>query len=125
MPNPVLIKTYVAEAAVSAYRIVKWGSADGQVLQAAAATDKPVGVADNIGQATVSGRVDIIRQGIAEVQYGGTVTRGDLLVSDANGKAVVAAPAAGTNNQIIGRAEKSGVTDDIGEVMLAAVSTQG
>lgn len=125
MPNPVVIKTYVAEAAVLPYRIVKWGSADGQVLQGAAATDKPVGVSDNIGQATVNGRVDVIRSGISEVQYGGTVTRGDLLVSDANGKAVTAAPAAGANNQIIGRAEKSGVLDDIGEVMIAAVSTQG
>lgn len=125
MPNPVLIKTYIAEAAVLPYRIVKWGSADGQVLQAAAATDKAIGVSDNIGQATVNGRVDIVRTGIAEVQYGGTVTRGDLLVSDANGKAVTAAPSAGTNNQIIGRAEKSGVTDDIGEVLIATVSTQG
>lgn len=125
MPNPVLIKTYIAEAAVLPFRIVKWGAADGQVLQAAAATDKCVGVSDNIGQATVNGRVDVIRVGTAEVQLGGTVTRGDLLVSDASGKAITAAPSAGTNNQIIGRAEKSGVLDDIAEVMIAPVSTQG
>jgi hypothetical protein len=125
MPNPILIKTYIAEAAVLPFRIVKWGAADGQVLPAAAATDKPIGVSDNIGQATVNGRVDVVRAGVTEVQYGGTVTRGDLLVSDANGKAVTAAPGAGTNHQIIGRAEKSGVLDDIGEVMIAAVSTQG
>ena len=52
MPNPVLIKSYVAEAAVLPYRVVKFGTADGVVIQSAAAADAHVGVADSLGQAT-------------------------------------------------------------------------
>ena len=39
MANPGLVKSMVAEAAVLPYRVVKFGTADGQVIQAAAAAD--------------------------------------------------------------------------------------
>lgn len=122
--NSLLQKAYVAEAAIAAYRIVKWGAADGQVLQAAAVGDKQIGVSNEIGPA-INERCDIVRSGIADVQYGGNVTRGDPLTSDANGKAVAAAPAAGVNNYIIGFAEVSGVDGDIGSVLIAPGRIQG
>ncbi len=124
MNNALLTKNYVAEAAIAAYRIVKWGAADGQVLQATAVADKLIGVQNEVAPAIGEG-TDVQRAGIAEVEYGGNVTRGDPLTSDANGKAVAAAPAAGVNNFIIGFAEVSGVAGDIGLVLIAPGRIQG
>lgn len=111
-PNSV-IKSYVAEAAVEACRIVKYGAADGQVLKGAAAADKLVGVAAPSVDSAIGDQVDVVKSGPAEVRLGGAVARGDLLTSDANGKAVVWAPAAGANARYVAIADASGVLDDI------------
>lgn len=125
MRNPGLTKNYTAEAAIAAYRIVKFGAADGGVLIAAAATDSAIGVTDRLAAAVAGDRVDVTRTGIAEVEYGAAVTRGDLLMSDASGRAILAAAAAGANVRTIGVAEVSGVLGDIGSVHLAPGSFQG
>ena len=122
------IKNYDAGGTIENRRIVKFGTADHQVVKAAAATDTPIGVShepDNDGAPGAGDRIDVALAGIVEVDYGGAVTRGDLLTSDANGKAVAAAPGAGANNGIIGIAEISGVDGDIGEVRIAPQSLQG
>jgi hypothetical protein len=125
MANRDLVKTYSAEAAIAACRIVKPGAADYGVLQSAAVSDKLIGVTvPNV--AIASGEsCDVIHEGIAELQLGGTVTRGDLLTSDASGQGTTAAPAAGTNNRIIGIALVSGVSGDIIPVLLNPGSVQG
>lgn len=116
MLNPLLIKTFTAGGAIGAYKAVKF-SADNTVVLAAAATDIPIGVTTGI--ATASGaQCDVIMGGIAEIEYGDTVTRGAHLVSDANGDAVVAAPAATETNNTIGRALIAGVDGDIGYVLV-------
>lgn len=125
MRNPGLIKTHSAEGAIAAYRIVKHGAADGGVLQSSASTEKLIGVNDRLAAAVAGDRLDIVRSGIAEVEYGGNVTRGDPLTADANGKAVAAAPGAGVNAYIIGFAEVDGVSGDIGSVMIAPGRIQG
>lgn len=118
------LKNYTADAAVAAYRIVKAGSGDGYVAQAATATDFLMGVNDSV--APVAGeRTDIVKAGIADVEYGGAVTRGAPLTADALGRAVVAAPAAGSNVRIVGFAEVSGVAGDIGSVHIALGVMQG
>ncbi|MGD9599926.1 MAG: capsid cement protein [Steroidobacteraceae bacterium] len=123
MRNEGLSKTLIAGAAVAARRIVKFGASDTAVLQAAAATDLSIGVAD-LGAA--SGEYcDVIVDGIALVEYGGNVTRGAKLTSDADGKAIAAAPAAGANAQVIGIAMLSGVAGDIGSVRIAPSTMQG
>lgn len=122
--NSLLQKAYVAEAAIAAARIVKFGAADGQVVQAAAVGDKLIGVSNELA-AAIGERCDIVRVGIADVQLGGAVARGDPITSDANGKGVAAAPAAGINNSIIGFAETSGVLDDVIPVLLAPGRIQG
>jgi len=122
--TPDLIKAYRAEAAVAARRIVKHGAADGGVVQAAAVGDAIMGVSTEIGSA-IGETCDVMKSGLADVVYGGAVTRGDWLTSDANGKAVAAAPGAGTNNNVIGRAEVSGVLDDIGVVYIVPGRIQG
>ncbi|SFF13466.1 capsid cement protein [Nitrosomonas sp. Nm166] len=124
MANEMLNKNYTAGGAISAYRIVKAGANDGEVLQAAAATDLLMGVCGAIAPASGE-RVDIVKVGIAQVEFGGTVTRGQPVTSDANGKAVAAAPAAGVNNRIIGFAEVSAVSGDIADVLIAPGLMQG
>lgn len=108
-----LVKNYVAGAAIVANRIIKHGASDAVMVQATAAADKSVGVSD--ADAASGARVDVVLSGTTDVQYGGAVTRGDLLTADANGKAVVAA----AGNRVIGVALVSGVAGDIGEVLLA------
>lgn len=124
MSIPILTKSYKAGAALAAYRIVKPGSADGEVLLASAVGDALIGVTNEVAAASGE-RQDVIQAGIAEVEFGGTVTRGDWLTTDANGKAVAAAPSAGVNNNVIGRALVSGVAGDIGAVLIAPGRIQG
>ncbi|ARO88174.1 DUF2190 domain-containing protein [Nitrosospira lacus] len=122
--NPVLTKSFKAEAAISAYRIVKFGTADNQVVQAAAAADFSVGVSTAVAPA-INERCDVVMSGLAEVEFGGTVTRGGPVTADASGKAVAAAPAAGANARIIGFAHVSAVSGDIAPVLLAPGLMQG
>ncbi|HSF94787.1 MAG TPA: capsid cement protein, partial [Thermohalobaculum sp.] len=70
-------------------------------------------------------RVDVQMSGIAEVDCAGTITRGALVTSNATGQAVAAAPAAGTNNGVIGIAMASYVSGDVGEVLIVPQQVQG
>jgi len=124
MPNPGLIKSYNAESGINPYTIVKFGANDLGVVPAAAATDKLIGVTREMGSA--SGEpVDVIHDGITYVTLGGTVTRGDLLTSNASGQAVVAAPGVGVNNRVIGIARQSGVAGDVIDVVIEPGNVQG
>lgn len=125
MRTEMFIKSYRADAAVAKHRIVKAGAADGNAAQASAAADAIIGVADSLG-ATAAGQVfDVVTHGYATVQYGGNVTRGAPLTADANGKAVVAAPAVGANVRLIGFAVTAGVADDLGTVDVRLGVMQG
>lgn len=123
--KPILRKAYGTEAIVLPYRIVKFGAADLNVIQSAASTDKLIGISGRLGASVSGDRCDVTRAGLEEVQYGGTVAAGDPLTSDANGKAITAAPGAGVNAYIIGFAEVAGVADDIGKVFIAPGRVQG
>lgn len=122
--NQLLTKNFKAEAAVTKYRIVKLGAGDEQVLQGAAATDALVGVSHTI-TAAIDERIDVVVAGIADVELGGTVTRGGFVSSDATGRGVAPAPAAGVNNAVIGRALASGVIGDIIPVLVSPSQIQG
>lgn len=124
MANQILARNYTAGGAITAFRIVKPGSNDGEVVQAAAATDLLTGVCGELSPASGE-RVDIQKIGIARIEFGGTVTRGNPVTADASGKAVAAAPAAGSNVRIIGFAEVSAVSGDIADVLLAPGVMQG
>lgn len=123
--NNGLIKNYTAGGAISPCRIVKPHTADGQVVQAAAAADFLMGVSVEIVSPASGERCDVVKFGIANVEFGGTVTRGGPVTSDANGKAVAAAPAAGSNVRIIGFAEISAVSGDIAPVLIGPSLMQG
>lgn len=118
------IKSYKAEALVEGNRIVKFGAADHQVIKGAAVADALLGVSENL-DTPINEMCDVVLVGIAEVRAGGNIARGDWLTSDANGKAVAAAPAAGTNNNVIGRALAAAALDDIVQVLLAQNRIQG
>ena len=124
MANRGLIKSFTAESAVAAYRIVKHGAADTVVAQATAVTDSLLGVTSQLA-GVINTRVDVVLGDSTDVEYGATVTRGDWLTTDSVGRAVTAAPAAGVNNTIIGKALLSGVVGDIGLVLLAPGRIQG
>lgn len=124
MSNISTVRNCKAEGVIAAFTLVKPGAADMGVLAAAAVSDKIIGVSTDIAAASGE-RCDVILDGVADVLYGGTVTRGDPLTSDASGRAVTAAPGAGTNNSIIGRALISGVVGDIGQCIVSIGIMQG
>ncbi|PHY20809.1 capsid cement protein [Caulobacter sp. BP25] len=123
--HPGLTKNYTAGAAVARRRIVKFDAVDGQVLQGAAATDAIFGVSDMSADCVAGDRVDVRLTGVAEIDVGGAITRGAPVTSDANGKAVAAAPAAGSNVRIIGFANATYANGDIGDFLLSQGLMQG
>ena len=111
-------------AVATAYLIAKPGADDDTFSQATASTEDLVGVFQHI--TTAAGEeIRLMLTGISKVKLGGTVTRGALLTSDANGKAVAIGAVAGTNYASIGRALASGVADDIIPVLLNPSRPQG
>jgi hypothetical protein len=110
---PDITVNYTSGAAVAANRIVKLAS-DTTVIQGAAAADALIGVNNELS-ATASGvSLDIVMGGIAEVEAGGSITRGALITSDTIGRAVTASE----DNRVIGVALKSASTGDIIPVLL-------
>ena len=128
MRNAGLIKTYNAAGTINPSRFVKFSTTDKTVVQSAAAADLSIGVSDyNPNGSTVASgeRVDVLHDGVATVTYGGDVTRGQLVMSDADGKAITATAAAGTNVRTCGIAMVSGASGDLGAVLLIPGSFQG
>ena len=122
-PNAILTKAFDAGGAITEKLLLKMGALDEELIQAVDSAAPIVAVAR---ETVVSGaRVDVDMVGIATVKLGGTVTRGDPLTSDANAKAVAAAPAAGVNNYIAGFAMASGVLDDEIEMLQSPGRIQG
>ena len=121
-----------AGAAVAAHRIVQYDGSGG-AIQATGPTDPSFGVSD-LG-ADSGAALDVRMGGIAPVDYGGAVSAGDPLTSDADGKAIAATPHTHTENtagayaqdattdgastvRIIGYAVVDGEDGDIGSVHL-------
>lgn len=123
--NPSDIKTYDAEAVIAAKRIVKFGTNDYGVVQAAAADDALIGLVVSPLGAAAGTRIDIAHAGIGEVQLGGTVAAGAFVTADAAGKGVAAAPAAGVNNRVVGIALVGGDENDIIPVKIDLGVVQG
>lgn len=97
-----------AETDLDGRRLLTFGTKEGDVKLATAATDPVIGVSQYIGavQGTV---IDVNIDNHGQVQLGGTVNRGDELTAGADGKAVKAA----SGNKIFGMALQDGVADDV------------
>lgn len=102
-------QAYLAQAICLAYLIVKPGNADGTCVPATAATEPLLGAADSLDKASGE-MVDVAVGEFGEVRLGGTVTRGAWLTSNASARAIATTTA---GNQVIGRAEQSGVDGDV------------
>lgn len=125
MSNLQLAKNYVADVAIPAFRIVKPGTADDRITLAGASTDALIGTSMDIA-AAVGERCDVQLAEIAFVEAGAAITRGALITSDGLGRGVTAAPAAGVNASVIGRAlETATAPGDIIRVMQSICQIQG
>jgi hypothetical protein len=118
------LKNFKAETAVPRHRICKFGASDTAVVLATAAADLSFGVSAEI-DAAIGEPCDVAIMGLVPVTYGGVVARGNLLTSDALGRAVAAAPGAGVSVEVIGRAMIAGVLGDIGSVNLSPSRVRG
>jgi len=104
---------YEASAIIAAYRIVRFSDAanSSKIATASAATGQAlVGTTGKIGASAAGQMTDVERAGVCPVQLGGPVNAGDWLTSDANGKAIATTT---IGHQVIGRAERPGIADDI------------
>lgn len=119
-----LVKNYTAEAAIGSYLFVRPGSADYSVVQASAGADRLFGITTEV-DATLGERVDVVHQGLAWLRLGGAVTRGDLLMADAQGRGVAAAAAAGVNVRVGAKAVISGAAGDVIRVLVTDCVFQG
>jgi hypothetical protein len=124
MSNALLFKNYTAAMAIPAYRILKFSALD-TVTLATAATDSLMGVNSDVAPA-IGERCDAVRQGIAFVEAGAAIAQGAPITSDATGRGVTAAPAAGVNNRIIGFAdEAAAAAGDVIRVLVELGVMQG
>ena len=121
------IKNYIAGGNIGPYVLVRHGVTDGQVRSAVGGSEPLVGVSVVPSGSVVAAldRVDVGLDRQLPVEYGGAVTRGDPLTSDAVGRAIVAAPAAGVNVHIIGFADVSGISGDVVDVYVRPARIQG
>lgn len=125
MSNELLAKNYQATGAIGA-RLIVIANADGTVSVAGAGGAATALFGVNAELDLANGDYgDIIKAGIADVVFGGVVAAGDPITSDANGNAVKAAPAAGTNVRIIGFAEVAAAAGDIAQILIAPGVMQG
>ena len=97
------VKAYKYEGTIAPYRACKKGSVNGAVVAIAAATDivegftiEPGGAGEMHGIAMDSGQV--------LVEAGAAITAKTLLTIDSVGRVVTAAPAGGSNVEIVGKA---------------------
>ena len=124
MANPDVIKNFQADGDVGAYLLLKPGSDDNQVAVAAAATDALIGASTFVA-AKDGAPCDAVLGGIADVYCGDDVAFGDPITSDADGKAVKAAPVAGANARLAGVALCAGAAGDLIQVLLSPSVMQG
>lgn len=118
-------KNFKATSAIAAYTIVKNDATAGQIVAAAAAADKVMGVTTEVA-AAAGERADVIMLGEAKVIAGAAFAAGDLLMSDASGRAITATAAAGANVRTVGIArEAASAAGDICEIIVQPGVFQG
>lgn len=107
-PRIVAFKSDTASIAIGS--VVKAGSDKSHVAKAAAATEKAVGIAMSLVEAAEQAVEVAVQGGGAKGLLGGTVSFGDFLASDSDGKLVATTTA---NNKVIAQAMEDGVANDL------------
>jgi len=117
----------VANGAISAFRFVRFDDGDSAAVarsvKQAGANQRVVGVGPEYDVATGEG-LHYYASGIAQVMLGGSVTQGDAVKSDANGKAVILAVGGVTPQHVAGIAKNTGVSGDIITVQIEIYTVQ-
>lgn len=104
------VLTFKADGVIIKGAAVKAGSDKAHVAIAAAATDKIVGIALNATTAAEDLVEIALPGGGSKAKAGGTVSFGDLLTADADGKLVATTTA---NNRVVAIAMEDAVVDDL------------
>jgi hypothetical protein len=126
MQSALFARNFRAGGAIGFARLVVHGTADDTVVQASAATGNLLGVCVQPGGAASGERADVALSGVVDVEAGAAITRGSLITADAQGRAIVPAPAAGANARTAGVAMAAAVAaGDIIPVLLSQGSIQG
>lgn len=120
-----IVKNFIASGVIGHRRQVKATATDGIVALATAPTDDVIGVTDFPGGAADGQRIDVVLFGPAEVEGGGVITPGGYFAADASGRAVAAAPAAGVNNGVGGRALVNVASGDFFQAFVNPSRIQG
>lgn len=112
---------YTAEEDIDGYRLVTFGTNDGDVKLTTSATDKVIGVTNYIG-APKGTTVDVNISNLGKVKLSGAVAKGDDLTASADGKAAKAtAPTYGASSAagdcVFGMALQAGVANDVIEFL--------
>lgn len=112
------ISTNDLSATTNIGKLVKL-DANGQIVLAAAATDKVIGVLLDNPAANQSGTVRLLSAaGTLPIQFGGTVAAGDVLVSNASGQAITGTKAiagAQPTSVVVGVALEAGASGEVHE----------
>jgi len=108
---PVLEQTAKITTNVEANRLLKFASADGEMALATSAADLPAAISRR--KRSAGDRDDVGVIGIFPCEYGGNVTRGQRLTSDASGRGVLAT----AGDEVHGIAWESGVLGTIGSIL--------
>jgi len=125
MANQILSVNYIADVAIPINRLVKFGIGLLNVALTTAPTDAIIGVVNELS-AAAGDRVDVVRQGIVWVEAGAAIALGAPVTSDAVGRGVTAAPAAGVNARYVGFADEPATAPgDVIRVILEPGFMQG
>jgi len=87
MRNQQLTKTFTASGAIPKRRIVKLDAADNAVALSSDVADRLMGVSDDAADIEAGRAVDVIFQGIVEVEASAAIGKGARITTDADGKA--------------------------------------
>ena len=111
-------QTYDADLENKQFRAVKFTS-ERVVDFCTAATDKVIGILNNVPYGAAGKDAEVIMFGEAKAKLAGDVTAGNHLVSDANGDLVAVTPVnTGTLNWSVGIALEDGADNDIKRVFV-------
>lgn len=116
-----LVKNFTAAGAIKPRRIVAFAATEGQVEIAVSATAKPlVGVTGIVGTTAALQRIDVCLGAVHTVEAGAAFAQGVDLTTDAEGRAIAAAPGANQTHRIIGQA--LGVSTALGELVSVRIA---
>lgn len=129
--NHGIVKSFYSNSVIAPFTAVKLDPSNiDYVLPATSATDLIIGVTNELGfgasDVTYGNNVDVVLTGIAEVSAGAAIaTPGTRVTINASGQAIAAAPAAGSNVQLLGITLRTAASGDVIPVLLAQSVMQG